>query len=207
VSPSVLTLALPASFKFASLHIASHVVAAAIFLGQALATGACLEFFIVMLFVQQSHDIIIGNLNIAALAFVHYQLAFEADHGFAFIALNFGGLRTWCADPFLTFLFRTYYHQRVFLIIDVIFESFVALDNFRIITEENFELAGIRGYPTPRFRAFEIVNFLLIYINFEGLLNASCAVNVSTVLEGVAILTQIIKAYLALRLFHSTFSE
>jgi len=93
VSPSVLTLALPAPFIFASLHIASHVVAATIFLGQALATGACLEFFIPMLFVQLSHDIIIGNLNIAALAFVHFQLAFEADHGFAFTTLDLGGLR------------------------------------------------------------------------------------------------------------------
>jgi hypothetical protein len=141
VSPSVPAFALPAPFIFASLHIASHVVTATIFLGQTMATGACLEFFIVMLFVQQSHDIIIGNLNIAALAFVHYQLAFEADQGFAFIALDLGGLRTWCADPFLTFLFRTYYHQRVFFIIDVIFEPFVALDNFRTINEENFKLA------------------------------------------------------------------
>jgi hypothetical protein len=135
VSPSVPALALPAPFIFASLHIASHVVAAAIFFGHTMATGACLEFFIAMLLVQLSHDFIIGNLNIAALPFVHSQLAFKADHGFAFIALDLGDLRIWCADPFLTFRFRTYYHQRVFLIIDVIFEPFVALDNFRTITE------------------------------------------------------------------------
>jgi len=47
------------------------------------------------------------------------------------------------------------------------------------ISEDNFELTGIRGYPTPRLRAFEIVDFLLIDINFEGLLNAFSAVNMS----------------------------
>ena len=75
------------------------------------------------------------------------------------------------------------------------------------ISEDNFELTGIRGYPTPRLRAFEIVDFLLIDINFEGLLNAFSAVNMSAFLEGVAILTQIIEAYFAWRLFHSNFSE
>ena len=103
VPPYVPTFALPAPLIFASLHKASHVVAATIFFGQALATGACLEFFRAILFVQLCHDIIIGKINIAALPFVHSQLAFEADHGFAFTALELDGLIIWCADPFLTF--------------------------------------------------------------------------------------------------------
>jgi len=103
MSRSVPTLALPAPFIFASLHIASHVVAAAMFLGQAMAIWACLEFFIAMLFVQLSHNIIIGNLNVAALPFMHSQLAFEANHGIAFTALDLGSRRIRCADPFLTF--------------------------------------------------------------------------------------------------------
>jgi hypothetical protein len=63
---------------------------------------------------------------------------------------------------------------------DVIYEPFIALDNFRIITKDNFELTGIRAYLAPRFRASEILNFLLIDINLESLLDASSAVNVST---------------------------
>jgi hypothetical protein len=138
VSLSVPTLALPTPFIFASLHITSHVVAAAMFFGQAMAIGTCLEFFIAMLFVQLSNDIIIRNLNVAALSFVHSQLAFEANHGIAFTALDLGSRRIRCADPFLTFWFRTYYHQRVFLIIDVIFELLIPLENFWTILEDNF---------------------------------------------------------------------
>ena len=59
VARPVLTLALPAPFIFASLHIACHVVAAAIFLGQAVAAGARLEFFKAMLFVQLSNYMVI----------------------------------------------------------------------------------------------------------------------------------------------------
>jgi hypothetical protein len=103
VSLSVPTLALPTPFIFASLHITSHVVAASMFLGQAMALGTCLEFFIAMLFVQLSNDIIIGNLNVAALPFVHSQLALEANHGIAFTALDLGSRRIRCAEPFLTF--------------------------------------------------------------------------------------------------------
>jgi len=103
VSLSVPTLALPAPFIFASLHIASHVIAPTMFFGQAMAIGTCLEFFIAILFVQLSNDIIIGNLNVEAILFVHSQLAFEANHSVAFTAINHGSRRNRCADPFLTF--------------------------------------------------------------------------------------------------------
>ena len=59
VARPVLTLALPAPFIFASLDIASHMVAATIFLGQAVAAGARLEFFIAILFVKLSNYIVI----------------------------------------------------------------------------------------------------------------------------------------------------
>jgi hypothetical protein len=98
----VLLFALPAPFIFASTHLASHVVAAFIFLDQAVATGACLEFLIATIIVQLSNYVIIGHLNVADLSFVHFQLAFEADHSLAFLALDLGGLRVWCAYPFLT---------------------------------------------------------------------------------------------------------
>jgi hypothetical protein len=117
------------------------MVATSIFLDHEVATGAFLEFYIAMLLVQLSNLIFIGNLNVAELPFVHFQLAFEANHGVAFPALDLGGTRAWCADPFLTLRCRTYYHQRVFLIIYVIFEPFIALDNFRTLTEDNFDLA------------------------------------------------------------------
>ena len=112
---------------------------------------------------------------------MHFLLAFEADHGFAFPTLYLGGLRPWCAHPFLTFRFRTYYHERVFLIIDIIFESFIALDNFRAIAKDHFELSQINCYLAPRFRAFENVNFLLIDIILESMLDASSAVSVSAI--------------------------
>jgi hypothetical protein len=50
------------------------------------------------------------------------------------------------------------------------------------------ELLEIRGDPAPRFRASEIVNFLLIDINLEGLLD-------------------VFVAYLAYRLVYSIFPE
>ena len=137
-----------------------------------------------------------------------FQLAFEADIGFAFPTLDIYGLRFWSTDPFLTFLFRANYHERIFLIFDVIFELSIALDNFRTIPKDSLELSGLRGLPAFRYWASEIVNLFLIDINFQGLLDASCAVNVSALLKGVAaILIQVIQAYLALGLLYSDFSE
>ena len=103
VARVILTLALPAPFIFASLDIACHVVAAPIFLGQAVAAGARLEFFKAMLFVQLSNYMVIRHLAVAFLAVMHFQLAFEADYGFAFSTPYLGGLRVWCSHPFLTF--------------------------------------------------------------------------------------------------------
>ena len=111
---------------------------------------------------------------------MHFQLAFEAYHGFAFPTSYLGGLRVWCAHPFLTFRFRTYYHQRVFLIINIIFESFIALDDFRAIAKDAFELSQIKSTLAPRLRALKNVDFLLIDIILEGMLDASSAVSVST---------------------------
>jgi hypothetical protein len=82
------------------------------------------------------------------------------------------------------------------------------LDNFRTITEDNFKFSDIRGHLAPRFRASEIVNFLLIDINLEGLLDACSAVNVSAVSQGVATFrNHVTQAYLALRLFYFKFPE
>ena len=54
------------------------------------------------------------------------------------------------------------------------------LENFRAIAKDNFELYKIKSYLAPRFRAFEIVNFLLIDFILEGTLDASGAVSVPT---------------------------
>jgi hypothetical protein len=110
-----------------------------------------------------------------------FHPAFEADHGFAMPTLDLFGARVWCADPFLTFQFRTQHHQRVIFKIDIINEPFIALDDFWTVAEDNFELLEIRGDPAPKFRASEIVNFLLIDINLEGLLDAFVAESVATI--------------------------
>lgn len=81
----------------------------------------------------------------------------------------------------MTFRFRTYQHKWVFLIIDIIFESFIALDNFRDIAKNDFELSQINCYFATRFRAFENVNFLLVDIILESMLDASSAVSVSAI--------------------------
>jgi hypothetical protein len=120
-------IALPAPFIYASFHPASHVATATIFLCNAAATGACFEFLIAKLLVQLSNYVIIGQLNVAGLSLVHFQLAFEADRGITFSALDLGGPRVWCTDPFLAFYFRAYHHQRIILIFDVIFKLSISL--------------------------------------------------------------------------------
>jgi hypothetical protein len=70
-------IALPAPFIYASFHPASHVATATIFLCNAAATGACFEFLIAKLLVQLSNYVIIGQLNVAGLSLVHFQLALK----------------------------------------------------------------------------------------------------------------------------------
>ena len=137
-----------------------------------------------------------------------FHLAFEANHGFAIITHDRFGPRVGCADPYLTFQFRTQHHQRVIFIIDIINEPLIAQDDFWTVAEDNLELLEIRRDTAPRFRAFKIVNFLLIDINLEGLLDAFVAESVATMSQGVTtILIQEFKAYLAYRLVYSIFPQ
>ena len=137
-----------------------------------------------------------------------FPLAFEADHGFAMITLDLCDLKVWCAGPFVTVFLMTKYHQRVLLISVIINEPIIFVDDFRKISEDNFKLLEISRHLALSVRAFEILNFLLIDIMLEGLLDAPGAVSVSALLEAVATsLNQVIQAYLASWLLYREFLE